>query len=230
MMINIRISPNVPWSLFATIYLAILVATNIGKCAPSYPIYRSNVLSARVLAYAVSAVVVCLSVLIIQGSLSGLKIGPHPVPGNASSVLSAVVVVFLPQLGAFYEELAFRGVLQGGLHPILDWRVAFVFSTILFCVLHAPNAGFAQSWLALLLLSGACGLIAVRTRCLLPGMLIHAGYNLAVTMTTFTWGVIDLGALKTIVLIPTVVAITLIALAAVLFKSVPQQQMIQSKC
>lgn len=223
-MINIGISPSVPWSIAVTIYLAVLVATTIGKRWQSYPIVRPNVASVAVFAYVLVAIILSLFVLIIQGSLGGLKLAPHPVPGQASRLLSAVVVIFIPQISAFYEELAFRGVLQGGVHSIIGSRVAVLISTLLFCVLHAINAGFAQSWLALLVMSATCGLIAARTGCLWPGMLIHAGYNLAITTPAFIWGGLHLGALKTIVIVPIVGAILLMAIATVTFKLVPHRQ------
>jgi membrane protease YdiL (CAAX protease family) len=126
----------------------------------------------------------------------------------------------LLQLGVFYEELAFRGALQGQLHATLDWRLAVLISSVVFCVLHIVNVGFAHQWIVLLLLAVICGLIAARTACILPGLLIHAGYNFAISSTALCWGTVDLGALpRNPIVAAAVAAIGLMVVAGVLLSA-----------
>jgi membrane protease YdiL (CAAX protease family) len=74
---------------------------------------------------------------------------------------------------AVFEELAFRGVLQGGLRRIVSTRDALLLQAALFSVLHLSPVIFLSHFLMGL----AFGWVRERTDSLYPGMLLHASWN-----------------------------------------------------
>jgi sodium transport system permease protein len=74
---------------------------------------------------------------------------------------------------AICEELAFRGFILSGFSSGGRWKVAIVLSSVTFGVIHmVPQQVFNASLLGLVL-----GLLAVRSRSLLPGIVFHFCFN-----------------------------------------------------
>ncbi|MBQ8147524.1 MAG: CPBP family intramembrane metalloprotease [Lachnospiraceae bacterium] len=87
--------------------------------------------------------------------------------------------------GALFEELFFRGFLMHIFHKRLQWKtwISVVISAIIFGLFHLNNL-YVENGLyvgvqaASALAMGICfGIAFLRTRSLIPGMLIHAGMN-----------------------------------------------------
>ncbi|MCI0340753.1 MAG: CPBP family intramembrane metalloprotease [Planctomycetales bacterium] len=74
---------------------------------------------------------------------------------------------------AVFEEIAFRGVIQGGLARAFGRREALWASAILFAVIHLNPVTLPF----LLLLGLYMGLLREKTGSLYPGMLAHFGHN-----------------------------------------------------
>jgi hypothetical protein len=77
-----------------------------------------------------------------------------------------------------FEEIAFRGFVQGRLTRLLGSREALLLSAALFAVAHLSPAVFPSHFL----LGLALGAIRARTGSLLPGMAVHAGWNALVLL------------------------------------------------
>lgn len=75
---------------------------------------------------------------------------------------------------AIIEEIAFRGVVLGGLRRVLTDREALVISTFLFGLLHLSLPSMPH----LLLIGGVLGWLRLRSGSLLPGMVMHFLHNL----------------------------------------------------
>ncbi len=117
-------------------------------------------------------------------------------PIDALLISEGILVLW----GALFEELFFRGFLIHILRNRLRWGtwISVVISAIIFGLFHLNNL-YAENWLYVgvqavsALAMGICfGIVFVRTRSLIPGMLIHAGMNVtAVFMPieneTFIW-------------------------------------------
>jgi sodium transport system permease protein len=93
---------------------------------------------------------------------------------NARNIIAILpfflVFVALVPVG---EELAFRGFILGGLqHRFTPWK-AIVLSAFLFAIYHMNVFQFAPAFLMGVVL----GLLAVRSRSIWPGVLLHAVYN-----------------------------------------------------
>lgn len=95
-------------------------------------------------------------------------------------------VLFLAIVPAICEELAFRGFILSGLeHDFKPWS-AILISAFLFGFLHVLLSLFQQLFNASLL-GIVLGLLAVRSRSILPGMIFHAINNsLAIVLGTVT--------------------------------------------
>ncbi len=71
------------------------------------------------------------------------------------------------------EELAFRGVILGGLLQVVDRRSAVIVSAVAFAILHLSIVSFPHLLLLGLLLGG----LRITSGSLLPGMLLHLLHN-----------------------------------------------------
>jgi uncharacterized protein len=80
---------------------------------------------------------------------------------------------------AVFEELAFRGVIQSSLERVLNGRDAWLIQAALFSVLHLTPLVFPSHFIM-----GLCfGYLRRRSRCVYPGMLLHAAWNALVVLT-----------------------------------------------
>jgi membrane protease YdiL (CAAX protease family) len=77
---------------------------------------------------------------------------------------------------AIFEELAFRGFIQGRMERVLSRSEALILQAILFSVLHMSPLIFLSHFV----LGLALGLVRLRTGSLYPGMMMHAVWNAVV--------------------------------------------------
>ncbi|MBI3071072.1 MAG: CPBP family intramembrane metalloprotease [Deltaproteobacteria bacterium] len=115
-----------------------------------------------------------------------------PVPPSIATELERVLNETLVALGPFKllalallpaicEELAFRGLVLQGLRERLRPIPAAIISSLLFGALHLSPYRFAATFLLGLLLAA----LALRSRSLLPPILVHAAHNaLAITFAS----------------------------------------------
>lgn len=102
-------------------------------------------------------------------------------PLSGDSGFGIAVIVLIAVVGApFFEELFFRGLVQGGL--VARWGVAVgvIVQALLFAVVHlSPDAGWGNVGIFLMISVVGLGLGFIRFgfRRLGPGMLTHAVYN-----------------------------------------------------
>ena len=79
---------------------------------------------------------------------------------------------------AIWEEIAFRGLIQGRLESVVGRTEALWLTAALFAIIHA-------SWLSLpylFLLGLVLGILRQRSQSLLPGMVLHGVHNAAVIL------------------------------------------------
>jgi membrane protease YdiL (CAAX protease family) len=113
----------------------------------------------------------------------------HEVLAPESPGAAAVALVAIAVAPAICEELAFRGVAQPGLRPLLGPRGALVASSLLFGLIHLdPAPGGVTAWRVPFAVGVGLGLGALRERSgrLLPGIVAHAGLN------ALTWSLVAL--------------------------------------
>jgi CAAX protease family protein len=87
-------------------------------------------------------------------------------------------LLHLAVLPAITEEIAYRGVVLGGLRGVFSDRTAIAVSAMMFAISHLA----VPSLLHLTLLGAVLGAVRVRSNSLWPCMLIHAGYNAAIVL------------------------------------------------
>jgi sodium transport system permease protein len=112
----------------------------------------------------------------LQQRLLPMPSGQLAESGPLAEMLSLPLVLLVATLGiapALGEELLFRGAIQGGLARDLPARKVAGWQALLFGLAHASVYRFVPT--AAL---GAClSLVVVRSRSLLPAVLLHAAYN-----------------------------------------------------
>ena len=96
-----------------------------------------------------------------------------------------VAVAVLALLPAVCEELAFRGFILSGLEYHRRTRSAILLSALMFGFLHVLMSLFQQLFNATLL-GVVLGLLAVRSRSLLPGIVFHF-LNNVLAITQASW-------------------------------------------
>lgn len=95
-----------------------------------------------------------------------------------------MVILIVCVQPAIFEELGFRGVILPALQPTLAPLEAVFVSALLFMTLHLSIPSFPH----LFLIGLALGYLRVRTRSLLPGMLMHFTHNLLCVVAERYWG------------------------------------------
>lgn len=91
---------------------------------------------------------------------------------------------------AIVEEVVFRGVFQRSLESAMRPAGAIACTTLVFCLLHFQPS----TLLPMLVLGTVLGILAYRTRSLVPGMIIHAVFN-GIMVGLFQSGVAEIGAI-----------------------------------
>jgi membrane protease YdiL (CAAX protease family) len=94
------------------------------------------------------------------------------------------VVLLVAVQPALFEELGFRGVILPALQPTLAVREAMVVSALLFMTLHLTVASFPHLFVLGLVLA----FLRVRSRSLVPGMIMHFTHNLLCVWSEHHWG------------------------------------------
>jgi uncharacterized protein len=106
------------------------------------------------------------------------------------SVLAMIVVGLFVVVGApFFEELFFRGLVQGVLRSRYGARVAVVVQAVAFGAVHYQVGMTAQTFAVTFVVIAIAGLVLGvlrwHTNRLGPGMLAHAAFNLVAVVVTF---------------------------------------------
>jgi membrane protease YdiL (CAAX protease family) len=102
-------------------------------------------------------------------------------PVDHGGALGIVVIYLIAVVGApFFEELYFRGLVQGTLSARWGIGVGIVVQALLFGLVHLdPNNGWGNVGTFVIITMVGLGLGAIRyySKRLPPGMFTHAGYN-----------------------------------------------------
>lgn len=96
----------------------------------------------------------------------------------------AVILICLQP--AIFEELAFRGIIQGSLGRVLGDREALIVSALMFGILHLSIPSLPH----LLVLGLILGWLRLRTKSLLPGMVLHFTHNFLVILSEKAGGLL----------------------------------------
>jgi membrane protease YdiL (CAAX protease family) len=141
----------------------------------------------------VTAAVVALVLILVFGLESFRKTTNAPTEGITPSVLAAIVVVAIVCVGApFFEELFFRGVVQGVLVRRRGARVAIVVQACMFALVHyrvgMTLALTLTTWGQIAVAGFFLGVLRWRYERLGPGMVAHGLFNaLAMVVLLATW-------------------------------------------
>jgi uncharacterized protein len=83
---------------------------------------------------------------------------------------------------ALFEEIAFRGIIQGSLGRILAEREALIVSALMFGILHLSIPSLPH----LLAMGLVLGWLRLKSKSLIPGMVLHFTHNFFVVVTEQT--------------------------------------------
>jgi membrane protease YdiL (CAAX protease family) len=115
-------------------------------------------------------------------------------PVDTGGAVGIVVIYLIAVVGApFFEELYFRGLVQGALTARWGVAIGIVVQAALFALVHlTPEAGLANVGIYMVILTVGAGLGAIRQLSgrLPPAMFTHAVYN-AIIVTLLVTGVAD---------------------------------------
>ena len=89
-----------------------------------------------------------------------------------------VAVLAACVMPAIWEEIAFRGLLQGQLSKAVGHREALILTAVLFAVIHVS----VLSGFYLLLVGVLLGFLRRRSNSLVPGMVVHFVHNLTIVV------------------------------------------------
>ena len=174
MYFNERFTHNWPW--FPAAFASVFVVRPIHAWS-AWPLFRIPGNPASVWSLVGLAVLICAAAFVISAHFLDLSAYPFPDVsiGNNYPVLG--VSVEIPLIAAVVEEVSFRGVLQGGLERVLGARWAIAVTTMCFVLGHAGTEYFTREIPLYIAVSALCGILASRTRSLLPAIVPHFTVN-----------------------------------------------------
>jgi membrane protease YdiL (CAAX protease family) len=226
---NASLSPEIPWFPLpaALVVWAVTAWSNqrwplrLGKPPQSLG-------SAYTFSLLLTAAILCLAVL--ENAYHELVI-PAPLwPDESVSVsFQRVYMIVLPLIAAVLAEVAFRGIMQTGLEPVLPLWPMLVLIAVLNMLMHFYDPHqFAQAF-RLISLNLAWGYVTWRSMSLRPAMAGHVAMNLAVLGIQYRAehygsGPIDYGALPASALaFWLITGLGLCAIAAYLARYLPKR-------
>ena len=185
LLLNLKISPAVPWSAAIALGLTGLVFAWLGgKGGPARTqTARQTYLRAARVSPAVFALAVAAGTLGIT-ALAGLWIVLFrlvKMPENSSdfshlpALSIAALIATSAIVGAVFEEAGFRGYFQGTLERTLPAPFAILICALVMAPEHAATQGFVwPTMLFYLLVDVMLGASATLTKSILPGIVVHA--------------------------------------------------------
>jgi membrane protease YdiL (CAAX protease family) len=182
---NKVIFPSQPWFVAALVMLLVVSIFWPVTQWSEWPIVSAKNRLARAVLQVFLASLVCLGVIVlVSGYLLGLVATSWPAPPDATESLVVAVPLFLPLFGAWIEEIAFRGMLQGKLERHFGSSIAIAVTTVVFVLAHSGNVGFARQIPFYLVLSGICGILASRSKSVGPAIGVHVFINGLMALAT----------------------------------------------
>lgn len=102
-----------------------------------------------------------------------------------AAVPLAVLVVSICMVPGIFEEIFFRGLIQGTLETLMTSKEAWLAQAVIFAIAHVNPLGF---FTYLVMMGLVLGWLRNRTKSLLPGILVHFSHNLlAVLSDRYGW-------------------------------------------
>jgi membrane protease YdiL (CAAX protease family) len=191
--LNRNLSATIPWSIPVG---AVLLTSWTIWVAPKWMGNTIGFVRIRghwAVALVILSVVFSLCILAVSGALfSMIGVGQSAGLGASWELMLAWALAY-PIFGAVYEEIAFRGILQGHLEPLLGSNAALVAATCLFVGLHAWNPGFWPQFAYYAAIGVTAGLAIKTTRSVVPAIAIHAIPNAMLAVLATSLGRIEFG-------------------------------------
>jgi membrane protease YdiL (CAAX protease family) len=129
---------------------------------------------ALAVAASVGTFAIASAALFILARLTGLPESHYTPEFSAAGFGPLFVILIIAVQPGIFEELAFRGVIFGGLRHVLSPVEAVIVSAAMFMIIHLSVPSFPH----LFVIGLALGWLRVRTGSLYPGMLLHFCHNL----------------------------------------------------
>lgn len=127
---------------------------------------------------------------ILSPLLGGMK---NPQGCNISQAFGAdpyLAVISIAVIAPVVEEIVFRGFIYGGLRRKWGVSLSVVVSSLVFALAHSFSVGGSILLLgpSLFIAGVALALVYERSRSLVPGMVLHASFNLIAVVAIFLVG------------------------------------------
>lgn len=123
------------------------------------------------------AIPICVAALILPGGLFNLIVESLPLTADDTGSFAILLPVFIPVWAALNEEIAIRGILQGRLQRYMPAWLAISITTSIFVCFHYGTDWFYREIPFYIALSLTSGIIAARSRSVLPSIALHLAVN-----------------------------------------------------
>lgn len=127
---------------------------------------------------------------ILSPLLGGMKNPQDCSIAQAFGAEPYLAVISIALIAPLVEEVVFRGFIYGGLRPRLGVTLSVILSALVFALAHSLSVGGSILLLgpSLFLAGVALALVYERSRSLVPGMVLHASFNLIAVVAIFLIG------------------------------------------
>jgi membrane protease YdiL (CAAX protease family) len=179
LVINLRATPAVPWSVAIMATLLWLVWKFLNGAPVRRRLLRATLVPRAVFAWAVTAGLLAIVALgglwIVLAQLVHAKGNAVPDFSHYPIVVVILVIAMASFVTAAAEEAGFRGFFQSALEGRLGFPPSIVLSSFVILHTHALTQGFALTTMVFYLcVDIMLGVLAYLTQSILPGLLVHA--------------------------------------------------------
>lgn len=196
-MLNARISPDLPWFPLPVLLLLSAVSVWAGRRwdigLPGRPVGSAAQTWGLTLAVGVLGVTLCL----LQGAGSGMVRAAETVSGVTSPAFQAAYGITLGIVSAVLAEVVFRGIIQTRYAEILGPWPAILVVAAINTAAHRWGPALEAQWAAYFLSLAALGYLRIATGSLVPPLVAHGVANFLLGWVLWIGGPFDQGRLLT---------------------------------
>lgn len=222
---NESLYPNAPWLFLVPLAGLVFLCFQWPFVRWSaWPILALQPPRRPVLYLVLLAIPICIIAGLIPGGIADLVVQSLPLKDSDTGAFAVLLPVVMPLWAAINEEIGMRGILQGRLQRHMPMWLAIGITTCVFVWLHYGTSWFYAEIPFYIALSLTSGLIAARSRSVLPSIALHLSVNALGTMLPLVAGSVRLRNMPDLLVLALLIVFAIsVYLYRRVMRSIPQE-------